>query len=187
MSKIWILAIGSATLLVAALFLMLNDGPPPPPARTPYEPVSSPPLAEPVESGKASVLRPDESIVSIQDPRLLQDYGTPNTSVKDDLRLVNDVLQRFWLLFKNPDLLQVGSNEEILQSLTGSNPDGIRFISPDHPFIDAQGRLTDRWGTPLFFHPESLTRIEIRSAGPDQTLFTDDDAIHDSTSAIPMH
>jgi len=129
----------------------------------------------------------DESIESIQDPKLLRSYGSEETSIKDDLELVNSVMQRFWLLYKNPDLLQVGSNEEILRSLTGSNPDGIQFISSENEFIDAQGRLTDRWGTPLYFHPESLTRIEIRSAGPDQTLFTEDDTVTGAASKVPLH
>ena len=109
---------------------------------------------------------------------MLRDYGSPDLSATDDLRLVNEVLQRFWLLLKNPDLLRVGSNEEILATLLGDNPENIEFVSPDNPYIDKQGQLLDRWGTPLFFHPQSMTNIEIRSAGPDKRLFTDDDVLH---------
>lgn len=187
MSKNRILWIGCAATLIAALFFVLNKKPPPSPPRSPFKPISDTPLAEAIVDQKPSLTEGEASTESIQDPRLLRNYGSAGTSIEDDLKLVNSVLQRFWLLFKNPDLLRVGSNEEILQSLTGNNPDGIHFISPENDFIDAQGRLTDRWGTPLFFHSESLTRIEIRSAGPDQTLFTEDDAVSNSASKIPMH
>jgi hypothetical protein len=33
----------------------------------------------------------------------------------------------------------------------------------------------DRFGTPYFFHPISETRIDVRSAGPDRKLWTEDD------------
>jgi len=161
--------------------------------RTQVPPTSIPkPVSEPISKKleQKPALTPFELPVlidSIHDPKLLLNYGAKETSIKDDLKLVNNVLQRFWLLFKDPDMLRVGSNEEIIRSLTGGNPEGIRFISPDNEFIDEKGRLNDRWGTPLFFHPESLTRIEIRSAGPDQTLFTADDAVFGSASKIPMH
>jgi hypothetical protein len=48
-------------------------------------------------------------------------------------------------------------------------------LPPDLASIDAQGRLLDRWGTPYFFHAVSRTELEIRSAGPDGKLGTDDD------------
>lgn len=180
----WTAFIVVAIVMFIALF---------PNERTPVPPVSIPkPASDPIS--KEPEQKPDpiafdlpELIDSIHDPKLLLNYGSKKTSIKDDLKLVNNVLQRFWLLFKDPDILQVGSNEEIIRSLTGNNPEGIRFISPENEFIDEKGRLNDRWGTPLFFHPESLTRIEIRSAGPDQTLFTADDAVFGSASKIPMH
>lgn len=187
MRKKGILWVGVCALLIAVFFLVPNKTPPPSNPSSPFEPISESSLNEPVEDEKPSLAKIEESIESIQDPKLLRNYGTEDSSIKDDLNLVNNVMQRFWLLYKNPDLLRVGSNEEILQSLTGSNPDGIQFISPENDFIDAQGRLTDRWGTPLFFHPESLTRIEIRSAGPDQTLFTEDDTVTGAASKVPLH
>ena len=126
--------------------------------------------------------------IDIRNPRLLRDYGSEGTTAKDDMELVVSTLKRFWLLFKDPDLLRVGSNEEIVETLAGRNPEGIAFISPDNPFIDDQGRLTDRWGTPVFFHPISMINIEIRSAGPDREMFTDDDILLGTgTRAVPRH
>ncbi len=59
----------------------------------------------------------------------------------------------------------------------GANPNGIIFLREENPSINAQGELCDRWGTPFFFHAESGTKMEIRSAGPDRQLWTDDDGV----------
>ena len=61
--------------------------------------------------------------------------------------------RNFWLILKNPDLLHVGSNEEIVEILTGDNPDNISFIYPDNEYMDNEGRLLDLWEKPLSFHP----------------------------------
>jgi hypothetical protein len=41
--------------------------------------------------------------------------------------------------------------------------------------VNGDGELVDPWGTPYFFHQLSGTDMEIRSAGPDKTMWTDDD------------
>jgi hypothetical protein len=41
--------------------------------------------------------------------------------------------------------------------------------------INAQGELMDRWGSPYFFHVESSTEMEIRSAGQDGRFYSEDD------------
>jgi len=51
----------------------------------------------------------------------------------------------------------------------------VRFLPEQAPYLDAEGRLVDRWGTPYFFHPVSGEDMEIVSAGPDAELWTDDD------------
>ena len=69
----------------------------------------------------------------------------------------------------------MGSNEDIVSALTGNNPHRMEFLSTNHPAIDAKGRLVDRWKSPLYFHPVSRDELEIRSAGPDQRMWTEDD------------
>ena len=69
----------------------------------------------------------------------------------------------------------MGLNEEYVDFLIGKNPKGIQMLPHDHPDISEKGELLDRWGTPYFFHPVSEKRVDILSAGPDRTLFTDDD------------
>jgi hypothetical protein len=100
--------------------------------------------------------------------------NSPAATIADDLRLVAVVLENFRSNFPrsgNP----VGLNSEITAALTGQNQLRLALIPPDHPAINKSGELTDRWGTPFFFHAESATRMTITSAGPDKKLHTPDD------------
>lgn len=76
--------------------------------------------------------------------------------------------------------LPTGSREEILAALAGENPRGIVFISPDHPALEQDD---------IFFHVISSQLIELRHAGDDGEIFTDDDIIEGgserSERAIP--
>ncbi len=78
----------------------------------------------------------------------------------------------------------LGFNEEITRALTGRNPLELAFIPSTHPAINARGLLCDRWGTPFHFHPVANDRIDVRSAGADRKLFTTDDAVSSSASAV---
>lgn len=72
----------------------------------------------------------------------------------------------------------VGSNAEITRALLGDNPKQVNFISTDSGLrVNANGEMTDAWGTPFFFHQLSGTDMEIRSAGPDKIMWTDDDLV----------
>jgi hypothetical protein len=68
----------------------------------------------------------------------------------------------------------VGQNEDIVAALLGENPKRAAYLPADTPAIK-DGKLLDAWGTPYWFHPVSRDRMEIRSAGPDRELFTNDD------------
>lgn len=101
--------------------------------------------------------------------------NSPETTVTDDLHIVHEFVELYRRAFGgNP----VGLNEDITAALTGtadpSRPG--RLFPPNSPAI-RDGQMVDRWGTPFWFHPESGTRMEIRSAGPDKNLFTPDDVI----------
>jgi hypothetical protein len=105
---------------------------------------------------------------------LARDLNSPTTDIQADLRLVLDLLGTFRSNFPR-DGNPTGSNAEITAALTGQNKLRLAVIPPRHPAINGAGELCDRWGTPFFFHAESATRMEIRSAGPDRTLWTPDD------------
>jgi hypothetical protein len=102
--------------------------------------------------------------------------NAPASNIQADLRLVSRLLDTFrsnFLQTGNP----VGNNADITAALTGRNRLRLSLVPPDHPAINQNGELCDRWGTPFFFHAESATRMEIRSAGPDRKMWNDDDAI----------
>jgi hypothetical protein len=64
---------------------------------------------------------------------------------------------------------------DIAAVLVGDTPQGV-YLSRASPAVK-DGGLVDRWGTPYWFHPNSAHQVEIRSAGPDRQLFTDDDLV----------
>lgn len=97
----------------------------------------------------------------------------PTTTVQDDLGILDLLLGGYHGQYgENP----VGENDEITAALTGRNLRALAWLPPGGPFLDPQGRLIDRWGTPYFFHAESGDHMQIRSAGPDRKMWTADDA-----------
>jgi hypothetical protein len=107
---------------------------------------------------------------------LADELNSPRTTIQRDLQVLNGILLTWQTNFHgqgNP----VGDNAAITAALTGKNPLNFQFIPRDHPAINARGELCDRWGTPFFFHALSGTRMELRSAGPDRQMYTDDDLI----------
>ncbi len=130
-----------------------------------------PPSAVP--SPAASPVRAPDEVDAFEG---IEKLNAPGYTVKDDLILLGDLLLSWQTLFPrqgNP----WGENRDITTSLTGSNGRSIALLPRRHPAINAAGELIDRWGTPYFFHQLSGTRMEIRSAGPDRVLYTDDDAV----------
>lgn len=69
----------------------------------------------------------------------------------------------------------IGTNEEITRALTGGNLKQVKMQVPRGSSINESGELVDRWGTPYFFHQISADEMEVRSAGPDRRLWTNDD------------
>lgn len=138
--------------------------------------------APPAASTPTSQLPADLNL-PIADPAAYADLHSPRVSPRDDLRIVEGLIQNFLSSLKPADVAPpMGFNEEITRALTGRNPLNVAFLPGNHPSIDAQGRICDRWGTPYFFHPQSALVIDLRSAGPDKKLFTDDDV---TFSAVP--
>jgi hypothetical protein len=106
---------------------------------------------------------------------LADTLNAPSTTIRDDLRVVSEILGTFRTNFPR-DGNPVGTNAEITAVLTGKNKLRLALIPPDHPAISrTTGELLDRWGTPFFFHAESGTRMTIESAGPDKKRHTPDD------------
>ncbi len=106
---------------------------------------------------------------------LMADYGDPATAPIDDLRALDRVLRGYFSIIKDHQGHAIGGNEDLAACLRGDNAYRQAFLPADHPAFGPDGRLLDRWGTPVFVHPLAAEQIEFRAAGPDRTLFTDDD------------
>jgi hypothetical protein len=139
-----------------------NSAPAPPQTAAlvpPTTPVAAVPATAPL-TGSAPV--PVEPLVN----------GLPPATVLDNMRTA---VRQYGLRFGgNP----VGTNPEITKALNGGNPKQVKFLPPDAGLrINGQGELIDSWGTPFFFHQLSAMEMEIRSAGPDKVMWTDDDLV----------
>ena len=106
---------------------------------------------------------------------LAAELNAPASSAKRDVDVLHDLIGQFLVTVKEPHRPMLGSNEDIAKALTGHNRLHVDFIPAGHPALNDRGQLVDRWGSPYFFHPRAADAIDVRSAGPDRTLFTADD------------
>jgi hypothetical protein len=143
-------------------------------------PAGAGPLSGPAASAgpaaPANAAGAPASAYANEEPSHLADrLNTPGADINSDLRVLNDIFVQFRSATHggNP----IGENSEITAALTGRNRLDFAFIPRNHPAINARGELCDRWGNPFFFHQLSGTQMEIRSAGPDGKLWTDDDRV----------
>ncbi|QIF02472.1 hypothetical protein [Roseimicrobium sp. ORNL1] len=147
---------------------------PSPPAKAPS--TISPRAKAAEDSGRARVLLPDGNGALVP-PELVdvtRELNAPQSNIERDFEILDIVLDAFRKSNggANP---QGGENDEIVAHLSGQKGTKFAVLPPNLPFIDPQGRLLDRWGTPFHFHPVSSNTLEIRSAGPDHKLWTADD------------
>jgi hypothetical protein len=73
--------------------------------------------------------------------------------------------------------IPVGTNSEIMKAVMGENRDRVTLGPPHGQELNGKGELVDQWGTPYFFHQLAKDSMEIRSAGPDMTMWTTDDLV----------
>jgi hypothetical protein len=71
----------------------------------------------------------------------------------------------------------VGTNAEITAALLGDNAKQLKLEVPTGSTVNAAGELCDPWGTAWFFHQLSAKKMELRSAGPDRKIYTEDDFV----------
>ncbi|MEO8615261.1 MAG: hypothetical protein ABI600_08985 [Luteolibacter sp.] len=112
---------------------------------------------------------------------MLADYANPALPPQNDLSLIAHSISSFLIVAKQATDRPLSANEEWSAALRGKRPGFEPWISERSPALNQQGRLIDRWGTPLFFHALGGKRWEIRSAGPDRRLWTGDDLIENTT------
>ncbi|WP_309387158.1 hypothetical protein [Cerasicoccus frondis] len=102
--------------------------------------------------------------------------NAPEFTAEDDVANVHQLLDQMFGVWKG-QRRPMSLNVEFTRALLGANPVRMPFVPVDHPAI-IDGELTDRWGNPYVFHLLSLDRIEVRSAGEDERLYTMDDVLY---------
>lgn len=151
-------------------------GPEPLPLATPPEPVRITSSVEPgIPVGRGSSSPPRPAAVPLPPGvRGSSARPEPQAEAKADLENVQYMLRDFRArLGENP----VGSNADIMRAVMGGNPAKATLGPPPGQALNEKGELTDRWGTAYFFHQLSKESMEIRSAGPDRTMYTGDDLV----------
>lgn len=116
---------------------------------------------------------------------LLVDFASPDTPPIDDLRSLHHVLSGYFSVVKSHEKFPIGGNEDLAAALRGENANQQPFLPRDHSIFGPDGRLVDRWSSPIFVHPLAEREIELRSAGPDRQLFTPDDLILSPNGLAP--
>ena len=149
-----------------------------PPAPQPAVPAPGDAPLPSTGSGVAAAPTPSLTVPTWreEDFPIIAPLNKPGSTIARDLSAVNAVLDAWRSNFPregNP----VGENADITAALAGANRLELVLIPKQHPAINARGELCDRWGTPFRFHQLSGEQMEIRSAGPDRTFATEDDAV----------
>lgn len=90
----------------------------------------------------------------------------------DQIDVISTLISSYKIAYKENPVAQ--SNAAVINALTGQNPMKVIFMDPNISNI-INGELVDQWGTPYFFHAESSVKLEIRSAGQDLEMWTNDD------------
>jgi hypothetical protein len=166
-----------ATALLAILLLALLLWRPwekPQPGATPAGP-PPPALSAPPSLPQGGLVIEPEPAPAVTPP------AEPNGLSPQDVQAVRDAIDNLEFVFRdfanalggNP----VGTNAEITTALRGDNLKQLKLEIPAGSSVSPAGELCDPWGTPWFFHQLSSRKMEIRSAGKDKQLYTEDDFV----------
>ncbi len=118
---------------------------------------------------------PNASVVSDRPRFVAETSAAQHKAAETDPQLLAaaSAVRDYRIAFRqNP----TGNNAEITRALLGKNSRNIRYLPPNAQ-LSEKNELTDRWNQPVFFHQISGTLMEIRSAGPDHKMWTEDDEV----------
>ena len=122
----------------------------------------------------ARITRTDDGrIIFEQAIDLAHKLHASDTPAEEDVQILDAILGYYRMMYKSNPV--AGENFEVINTLAGKNRQGVVVFPINHPDLDEQGNLLDRWGTPYFFHAISATKLDIQSAGPDRERGSDDD------------
>ena len=155
-------------LIIGVVLILFYKGPQP--VKTEVAEVTSTPPAE---------VKPPAKISSEQQmgDQILADYASPESDGQEDVKLFYHYLTNIFMLIKSRDSKQYAINEDLASFLLGKNNYKTPCVSADSHIFNEKGLIVDRWQTPIHIHTISNDRFEIRSAGPDRKIFSEDDFI----------
>lgn len=142
---------------------------------------------EPAPGAGESAVR-ERAAIAVAEPGSYPGIRMLHRSVnpEDDLKILDQLFQHYQIMVKDRSGNPVGSNREITRALAGKNRARLVWIPSNHASV-VSGELVDRWGTPYFFHALGKRRMEIRSAGPDRRMWTDDDLVRTPPASTAGH
>jgi len=167
------LAVGLFALLIYVGNKPASNPVPDPASKTPPEKFSEPintsstnkPFSKNVERPASPMPPHPESVL----------LGTERLSPPAQARLVAGILDSF--RESEGAYPTAEDNPGVIRQLLGENSTRRAFLSPDTPAINAEGALLDAEGSPYHFHFISSQELELRSAGPDGQLYSEDDIL----------
>jgi len=177
----------AAALVALCLWIAIPTHPPGIPAHQPPDvPVArAPPAIAPPPPRVDAAPEPAAQATQAAYYRPLDRLNDPAQDIEADLTLLVDLFFHYQIAVKDPSGNPIGDNAEIVRALQGRNRARLAFLPAKHPALNEAGELVDRWGTPLFFHAVSGTRMDVRSAGPDRKMWTEDDVVRPETPSRP--
>jgi type IV secretory pathway VirB10-like protein len=168
--------IAALLLLGIALWRPWENAAPPP------APVSAPVAANTAPAPTANRESPSEPDVTPVPPPPPPPLATDLSKLTpEELQRVRDAVDNVELTLRDYavalDGNPVGTNAEITAALRGDNAKQLKLDLPSGSTVNAAGELCDPWGTAWFFHQLSAKKMELRSAGPDRKIYTEDDFV----------
>ena len=140
-------------------------------------PLVNPPSVRPQTPSQPQTIFPSDSSnttsEAVETPIQQRPVVARETAAQQQVDQVTFLLRDYRLaLSQNP----IGTNAEITAALLGNNLKQMRLEIPEGSTVK-NNELCDPWGTAYFFHQINQSTMEIRSAGPDRTMWTSDDLI----------
>lgn len=173
MKRAFILGCLVFALLLGIYWLSGSHDYEPPPAPTPAEIVKTP--ASPTRVSDS----PPPPAASTGTP-LAAELHLPDRTAQQDVDILRQIIQQYFEAIQNRPGPPIGDDSDLARALQGRNPLRLIVVPATHPIFSTDGRMRDRFGTPYHLHPRSRHGIDIRSAGPDRKLFTEDDVVSQS-------
>ena len=134
---------------------------------------SAPPESEPFPSPDVPPNLPE--IEETPTLTLAEEIVTETKSEMERLVQLHHLTSNVLLLNKGTDTRHYATNEDLVQLLLGRNINQTAYLSKESALVNEDGQLVDLNGQPIIVHIESSDNFTLKSAGPDQIPYTDDD------------